>query len=138
MAAFSASAMHADLNPQSISLLVHDFYAKVRADPALSAIFGPKLGDDWEPHLERMVMFWSDVMLGTKTFHSNVFGKHMEIHGVTPDHFRRWLDLFSATARLLFAPAVADEFVLVATRIAASLQFGFFGKVEVAGPAGGA
>lgn len=80
-------------------------------------------------------MFWSDVMLGTKTFQSNVFGKHMALSGVTPAHFQRWLDLFDATARRLFAPVVADEFLLVATRIAASLQYGFFGKVEVAGPA---
>jgi len=119
--------MTADLTPQSIALLVHEFYDQVRANPPLAAVFGPKLGDDWEPHLQRMVMFWSDVMLGTKTFQSNVFGKHMALSGVTPAHFQRWLDLFDATARRLFAPAVADEFLLVATRIAASLQYGFSG-----------
>jgi hemoglobin len=29
----------------------------------------------------------------------------------------------------LFAPAVADEFLIVARRIASSLQYGYFGKV---------
>lgn len=32
--------MTADLTPQSIALLVHEFYDQVRADPPLAAVFG--------------------------------------------------------------------------------------------------
>jgi hemoglobin len=126
--------MYCAADPASLHRLVHEFYADVRRDPLLAAVFGPRLGEDWEPHLDRMVAFWSDVMLGIKGFQGNVYGKHMTLEGVTPAHFQRWLDLFAATARRLFEPAVADELLLVAGRIAASLQYGFFGKVEVAGP----
>lgn len=123
--------MYAELNRTVIAQLVHEFYDDVRADPALQVIFEAAIGDDWEPHLARMVEFWSTVMLATHEFRGNVFGTHMELDGVVPDHFKRWLALFEATARRLFVPGLADEFLLVARRIAASLQYGFFGRVEV-------
>lgn len=130
--------MYSAPDPASITRLVHEFYADVRRDPVLAAAFGPRIGEDWEPHLARMVAFWSDVMLGkvpgTPGFQGNVYGKHMTLEGITPEHFQRWLNLFDATARRLFEQPVADELLLVARRIAASLQYGFFGKVEVAGP----
>ncbi|GGY00208.1 globin [Massilia dura] len=134
--------MEPALNPSpdhaSLTRLVHEFYADVRRDPLLAAVFGPRIGDDWDAHLVRMVAFWSDVMLGRAAgappFQGNVYGKHMTLEGVTPQHFQRWLDLFDATARRLFEAPVADELLVVAKRIAASLQYGFFGKVEVAGP----
>lgn len=126
---------HSQLDRESVSALVHDFYDGVRADPELGPLFDGVIGDHWEPHLARMVEFWSTVMLGSREFQGNVFGKHMALNGVTPGHFERWLALFEAAARRRFAPAVADEFVVNARRIAASLQYGFFGTVVVAEPA---
>lgn len=120
-----------ELNRESIATLVHTFYDDVRADAVLAPVFNAAIGDHWETHLGRMVDFWCTTMLKTQPFHGNVFGKHMALTGVEPDHFRRWLMLFEASAARLFAPALADQFVLVARRIAASLQFGFFGKVVV-------
>ncbi len=120
-----------ELNRESIATLVHTFYDDVRADAVLAPVFNAAIGDHWETHLGRMVDFWCTTMLKTQPFHGNVFGKHMALTGVEPDHFRRWLMLFEASAARLFAPPLADQFVLVARRIAASLQFGFFGKVVV-------
>jgi hemoglobin len=125
-----------ELNQDSIATLVHTFYDEVRADPVLAPAFNAAIGEHWAPHLERMVAFWSTTMLKTKSFQGNVFGKHMALDGITPEHFQRWLTMFEATAARLFAPDVAAEFTLVARRIAASLQFGFFGKVVVSGGAG--
>lgn len=116
------------LNTASITTLIHEFYDAVRADPELFPVFGAAIGPNWAPHLERMVDFWSTIMLGTKSFQGNVFGKHMLLEGVTQDHFVRWLALFEATSSRLFAPAVAQEFQVTARRIASSLQYGFFGK----------
>lgn len=122
---------HLELNEESIATLVHTFYDDVRADPVLAPVFNAAIGDHWPTHLERMVGFWITTMLKTQSFQGNVFAKHMALDGVTPEHFLRWLTLFEATAARLFAPELADEFTLVARRIAASLQFGFFGKVLV-------
>jgi hemoglobin len=127
---------HLELNTESIATLVHQFYDGVRADPELGPIFDAAIGQHWDPHLDRMVDFWSTVMLGSRGFQGNVFGKHMLLNGVEPDHFRRWLVMFEATAARLFAAPIADEFIITARRIAASLQYGFFGKVEVSSGAG--
>lgn len=120
-----------ELNRESIATLVHTFYDDVRADPALAPVFNAAIGAHWNTHLGRMVDFWCTTMLKTQPFQGNVFGKHMALSGIEPDHFRRWMTLFEATAARLFAPEVADEFTLVARRIAASLQYGYFGKVAV-------
>lgn len=117
------------LDSAGITALVHAFYDSVRADPELGPVFLRAIGDDWTPHLARMVDFWSTVMLGSKQFQGNVFGTHMQLQGVEPAHFRRWLALFGQTAGRLFPPALAEEFTTVGRRIAASLQYGFFGKV---------
>jgi hemoglobin len=122
---------HLKLNKESIATLVHTFYDEVRADPVLAPVFNAAIGEHWAPHLERMVGFWITTMLKTQPFQGNVFAKHMALNGITPEHFERWLAIFEATAARLFAPEVADEFTLVARRIAASLQFGFFGKVAL-------
>jgi hemoglobin len=123
---------HLPLNPTSIATLVREFYDGVRADPELAPVFNAAIGDHWTPHLDRMVDFWTTVMLGSRNFQGNVFGKHMLLNGVTPDHFRRWLALFETTTARLFAPIDAAEFQTVARRIAASLQYDFFGEVKVA------
>ncbi|MDB5937422.1 MAG: globin [Massilia sp.] len=119
------------LNRESITTLVHIFYGDIRTDPLLGPVFDAAIGPHWDTHLGRMVDFWCTTMLKTKEFQGNVFGKHMALSGVEPDHFKRWLALFEATAARLFAEPVAAEFAVVARRIAASLQFGFFGKVVV-------
>ena len=117
------------LTQESITTLVNEFYEGVRADPELGPVFEAAI-DDWPPHLARMVEFWSTIMLGTKSFQGNVYGKHMALPGVQPQHFQRWLALFQQTVDRLFAPEVAGEFRLVAGRIAQSLQYGFFGQVH--------
>ena len=119
------------LDRPSLHRLVLEFYGEVRADPELGPVFDNAIGDHWDAHFDRLTDFWSTVMLGTKEFQGNVFGTHMQLKGVAPEHFRRWLDIFAATVARLFEPAVADEFMLVARRIAGSLQYGYFGKIEV-------
>ncbi|MES2163337.1 MAG: group III truncated hemoglobin [Pseudomonadota bacterium] len=122
---------HLELTPASISTLVHAFYDDIRSDPDLSPVFNAAIGEHWAPHLDRMVDFWSTIMLGSRSFQGNVFGKHMLLQGITVEHFQRWLELFERNAVRLFAPDVAAEFLVVARRIAGSLQYGFFGKILV-------
>ena len=123
--------MHLELSPASIATLVHDFYTDVQGDLALSTVFNASIGNDWTPHMARMTAFWCSVMLGTGEYKGNVFGKHMLVENVEFHHFRHWLDLFTINVRRLFEPEVADQFVLVARRIAGSLQYGYFGRIEV-------
>ncbi len=113
----------------SITRLVHGFYAGVRSDPSLGPVFEQAIGEHWDAHLARMVDFWSTVMLGTRSFRGDVFGKHMALPGVQPEHFTTWMRLWCEATGALFAPDVARELQTVAHGIGRNLFRGFFGRL---------
>ena len=119
---------------ESLTELVHSFYADVRADALLGPVFEEALRDRWQPHLARMVEFWSSVALGSKSFSGNVFGKHMALTGVTPAHFATWVRLWATHTERLFAPEVARELQITAHGIARNLFRGYFGTVPEFSP----
>jgi len=125
--AMSSSA----ITPASIVQLVDAFYARVRDDAVLGPVFDAKLAGRWHEHMPRMYAFWTKILLGTGEFQGNVFGTHMALSGIEAEHFVRWLTLFRLTAIEVFGTEGADEAMLVAQRIAQSLQLGFFGEIRV-------
>ena len=118
------------VNEETIRQLVHGFYAKVRADEALGPIFARAIGEDWDPHLEKMCAFWSSVMLTSGRYKGNPMLAHMRQKAITEAHFVRWLSLFRATAAELFEPAIAGAFIARAETIARSLQLGMFFRAD--------
>ncbi len=119
---------HSSITEDSLSRLVYRFYADVRADDLIGPVFEAALHDKWDVHLPRMVQFWSTMLLGTRDFSGNVYGKHMALDGIQPAHFNRWLTLFQRTVQHLFEPAPAKTIMAIADKIAASLQLGYFGE----------
>lgn len=110
------------INEAMIECLVHNFYARVRADTVLRPIFAERIAD-WEPHLERMCAFWSSVALMSGRYH----GRPMPAHANLPiggSDFDRWLTLFEETAREVCPPAAAELFIGKARLIANSLELG--------------
>jgi hemoglobin len=124
----SASAA---ITPASVVQLVDAFYGRVRADAVLGPVFEARLAGHWDQHMPRMVAFWTKVLLDTGEFQGNVFGTHMALSGIGKEHFVRWLTLFKMTAIEVFGVDGADPAILVANRIASSLQLGFFGDIQV-------
>jgi hemoglobin len=114
----------------NIRQLVDEFYGQVREDALLGPVFLAALGTDWDAHLERLAEFWSTVVLGTRSFHGNVHGTHMQLEGIEPAHFERWLALFGETANRLFEADAADQFLVLARRVASSFQLGYFGEIR--------
>lgn len=108
------------LDEAILTQLVHGFYDKVREDPVLGPVFEARI-DDWEPHLEKMVAFWSSVALMTGRYHGAPVPKHAGLP-VTWAHFERWLHLFRETAREVCPPAGATHVIERAERIARSLH----------------
>lgn len=100
--------------------LVHSFYAKVRRDAVLGPIFAARISD-WDPHLERMVAFWSSVALMTGRYHGRPVPAHTPLP-IDGAHFERWLGLFRETAREVCSPAGAAHVIERAERIARSLH----------------
>lgn len=104
-------------NEDDVALLVHTFYAKVRADDLLGPIFEPIIKDNWAPHLHRMVDFWSTILLYTRKYKDDSMPKHLQLP-VEQRHFDRWLSLFNETLNALFAGEVAENAKLRAASIA--------------------
>lgn len=120
--AMTASLMaDTGLDEALLTTLVHRFYDKVRVDPLLGPIFVARI-TDWQPHLARMVEFWSSVALMTGCYHGSPVTKHADLP-VTWAHFERWLVLFCETAGEVCPPAGADHVIARAERIARSLNF---------------
>lgn len=110
----------------SITALVHGFYADVRQDPLLGPVFERALAGQWEAHLDRLVEFWSTILLGTRSFRGNVMGKHMELEGITPAHFAAWVRLWGEHTSRLFAPDVAEQLQQAAHGVARNLFRAYF------------
>ena len=119
------------ITASSIVQLVDAFYARVRDDAVLGPVFEAKLAGHWHEHMPRMYAFWTKVLLGTGEFQGNVFGTHMALSGIETEHFVRCLTLFRLTALEVLGEDGAAEAMLVAQRIASSLQLGFFGAIRV-------
>lgn len=121
--------MKTAITEESIHLMVDTFYDRVRKDAVLGPVFDHALHGNWETHLPRMYDFWSTVLLDTKRFQGNVYGKHMALTGITKEHFVRWLAIFKDTLAQLYDEKTANEIAQIAERIAGSLQLGFFGEL---------
>lgn len=117
-----------------IAEVVHDFYGQIRADPMLGPIFARAIPGDWGPHLQKMVLFWSSVLLGSGAYAGRPMPAHIRLEvpggaGLEEAHFAHWLALFEATlARVCHGRpdggAVAALFLDRAQRIAESFKLG--------------
>lgn len=111
---------------EQIERLVHEFYAKIRQHDRLGPIFANKLGDDWGPHLVKMVDFWSSIMLTSGRYSGTPMQKHLALKMIRPEDFKIWLELFEETAQSIGGPAFAEAFMDKAYRVAASFQSAMF------------
>ena len=110
------------INEAMIARLIHGFYARVREDEVLGPIFAGRIVDEaWPVHLERMVAFWSSVLLMTGRYRGQPVQAHAGL-GADEAHFERWLELFREAARDLTPPTAAAHFIERAERIGASLK----------------
>lgn len=115
-------------NEAEIEILVRDFYDHIRAHEVLGPIFDRVIGDDWEPHLQKMFAFWSSVMLMSGRYKGAPMVAHMRLKQVRPEHFDIWLQLFEEATQRNCSPETADAFLDKARRIAESLKLGMFFK----------
>lgn len=110
------------ITDQLIDRVVRGFYGRIQADPLLAPIFKKRI-TDWEPHLRKMVEFWSSVTIMSGRYHGNPMAMHRNMP-VTAIHFSRWLALFRETVQDLCPPEAQAQFIDRAERIAQSLSMG--------------
>lgn len=111
-----------------ISLLVDEFYRRIRAEETLGPIFEEAIGDRWAHHLPRMKSFWASVTLNAGTYSGQPVPAHKALTRVEQSHFQIWLALFRETLHdTAPTPEAVDYFMERANRIAESLQLAMFG-----------
>lgn len=115
-------ARDAGIDEPMIDRLVRTFYGRIREDAVLGPIFETAIGADWEPHLAKLVDFWSAVTLASGRYHGRPIPAHARLRGLEPSHFPRWLDLFRRTAAEVCPPDASRLFIDRAERIAASIM----------------
>lgn len=93
-------------NRTDVSLLVHTFYNKIRADKEISPYFN-ELIQDWDSHLEKLTDFWETNLFGIRKFKGNP----IEVHNKVDEHFNGqisanefgiWLNYWFQTLDSLF------------------------------------
>lgn len=114
--------MEPRITESEISTLVDTFYAKVRLDPDIGPIFNTIISD-WPHHLALLKDFWSTVLLTTGRYKGDPMMKHLQL-SLDPQHFERWLALFSQTAHEVLPPTHAVTVIAKSHRIADNFKAG--------------
>ncbi len=112
----------ATITEAEISTLVDAFYVRVQLDPEIGPLFNAIVGD-WPHHLATLKDFWSTVLLTTGRYKGDPMMTHLQLP-LDPEHFARWLALFSETAHEVLSPDHATLVIARSHRIAHNLQDG--------------
>lgn len=119
-----------DVDEAGLARLVPIFYDRVRADAELGPLFNAAV-DDWPEHLERLVAFWSSVMLTTGRYKGSPMAAHLKHKAyISPALFDRWLALWSEVTSEVMPAAAATALQVKAARIAESLQLALFFRLD--------
>lgn len=112
------------ISEEDIARVVPAFYARVRHDAVLGAIFNGAI-EDWPHHLEKLQAFWSSVLLTSGRYKGQPMAAHVRHEQqMKPENFARWLTLWRETTDDLLPREAAAVFQERAERIAESLQLG--------------
>ncbi len=112
---------------EDIKLMVDTFYNKLAHDELLKPIFIDRLGEgDWQPHLERIYLFWEMVLLGGTGYLGNTFAPHASLK-INEVHFKQWLFLFTQTMDELFegpkAQLAKEKAILLSSIFESKMKF---------------
>ena len=105
-----------------IERFVDRFYAEVRRDPELGPIFEARIGAHWTEHLDRMVDFWSSILLATGRYQGNPMEKHAAVPEIESHHYDRWLEIFESVLGRELEGDMARDIVARARRMRLALD----------------
>lgn len=108
-----------DLRDEDLHDLLVAFYDTVAADELLAPYFAVV---DMTAHMPRIVSFWSTLLFHTGRYSGNAFAPHLQMPGLTADHFARWVATLESTVNERFAGMNATQMKELGHRIAYSMQ----------------
>lgn len=112
-------------NQQDLLLLVDEFYKKLLADDRISYIFTDVVKIKLAEHLPILVTFWSQAILGTGGYTSNLTQIHLDVSHkeyLSPELFQIWLHHFYITVDENFTGPNAEKIKTNALSIATVMQ----------------
>jgi hemoglobin len=110
---------HDILTRDDVTLLITEFYTKVRQDTQLAPHFTEV---DWVHHVPVITDFWSMILLGEEGYKGNPLAKHLHMP-LKKEDFSQWLHLFTKTLDENFTGEKATEAKQRAMNIASIFQF---------------
>lgn len=117
----TGEALVRDLTPETIALIIDEFYTACRVHPVLGPIFNHHVLD-WDAHLARIRAFWSAVLFKTGGYSGRPLEAHLAIPDLSRAHFSIWLRLFDQTVAAHCTPHDAAVFMTMAGRMANRLM----------------
>jgi hemoglobin len=107
--------------PDEIEAMVRRFYQGVAQDDLLGPLFNNVAQVDWNEHLLKLTAFWCRALLGITGYAGNPFQAHARINDrepFRPEHFARWLDLFTDTLESGWVGPNVDRALALAHNVA--------------------
>lgn len=122
------------IDESQLERLIPAFYARVRNDPFIGPVFNNAV-HDWNDHLEKLIAFWSSVMLTSGRYKGNPMAAHLrQARAITPPMFDRWLELWAEVTDELMDPESAAALQAKAGRIAESLKLALYFRMPAGSP----
>jgi hemoglobin len=109
-------------NRADLERLLNEFYTIATRDAEIGHHFE---GLNLVAHLPIITDFWEKVLFGKPLYFGNPLAVHQKINeksSLNPEHFRRWVQIFSETVDRLFVGKMAENSKLRAKMIAHSLN----------------
>jgi hemoglobin len=108
-----------DLQDGDLYDLLDAFYATIEEDALLAPYFAVV---DMHAHMPRIVDFWSTMLFHTGRYSGSAFKPHLEMPGLTAEHFARWVATLETVVGARFDGPNARMMLELAHRIAYSMQ----------------
>jgi hemoglobin len=117
-------------NRDDVSLLVHQFYAKIRADEEIGFYFNTMISD-WDAHLEKLTDFWETNLFAIRKYKGNPHAVHNEVDEhfggkITANEFGIWLNHWFQTIDEHFEGENADTLKRRARKMSTFLYMSMF------------
>lgn len=113
------SVARSDIRDEDLHDTLTSFYEVIAVDPLLVRYFEKV---DMALHMPRIVAFWSTLLFHTRSYSGNAFRPHLEMPGLTGEHFAFWVGSLERVVDARFAGPSASLMKELAHRIAYSMQ----------------
>ena len=108
-----------DIRDEDLQDTLTSFYGVIAVDPLLRQYFAAV---DMPAHIPRIAAFWSTLLFHTRSYSGNAFRPHLEMPGLTGEHFAFWVSSLERVVDERFEGPTASLMKELAHRIAYGMQ----------------